>query len=686
MIHSKQQKPLNTKLIKWIVLLCLPLVSFAQNTINGTITDTDNTPLWGVNVIVKEAITNGTDTDENGQYNLILDKEAKTLIFSFVGFKTQEVIINNQNNIDIVLIEESTTLDQVVVTSRKTIENVQKVPIAVSPFSAKMLKDRGISNVGQLADYVPNVEIDVNTAFGGSQSVLSPFIRGIGQNDFAITYEPAVGLYVDGVYYGRGVGSVVDMLDVDRIEVLKGPQGTLFGRNTIAGAINVTTKEPGKKFELQGQLNTGSFNRFDSRITANIPLIEDQLYSSISFSSVNRDGYVKRIPYKGVLSEKDGQNIGSLLGNGQYTNVGNSDNLGNQNNDTWRAKFLWKASDKFKVTLNSDYVRVRENESPGSLVAVEGDTTPGPPDQNSNLVEVYNFLTQIPSTVAGLPENSLTGRTPYDERFLTGDPFTTYGTSEGGSRIDVWGLGLTLDYKLSDHLTLKSISSYRNLESAFAQDGDHSPLSWASYGFKMPQKQFTQEFQLSGKSDKLKWIAGLYHFQEDGSVLDEVYLGLGIVQVYGLNIIKNKTYAAFAQATYNLTDKWSVTGGARFTNEQKFLDGRQRNYNYDPTRPGNENIPVANDPTLLYPPGGHNQEFNVPTFRIGTEYQITDDIFTYGYFAQGFKSGGWTTRVTVATQEAPTFEPERANTYELGVKSEFADNKLRLNLAGFYTD
>jgi len=605
-------------------------------------------------------------------------------------------------------------LEEITVTARKAIENVQEVPLAVAAFSLKMLEDRGVSNVGQLADYVPNVEIDVNTAFGGSQSLLSPFIRGIGQNDFAITFEPAVGLYVDGVYYGRGVGSVIDMLDVERIEVLKGPQGTLFGRNTIGGAINVTTARPSNEFGVKAELNTGSYNRMDARIAVDAPLIEDKLYSTFSMATNNRDGYVQRIPFTGDLSPAD-RSVQNTLADGTYSTVGNGNDQGNYNNQTLRGKLFLDASDSFRATLVADYVRIRENESPASLIGIDL-------SDPSNLISTYNLgtiinadnesaiLGSIPPP-PGLPpflepvfyellfnfsningfDNAypLLGRTPYDDRFLTGDPFTNYATADAGSRIDVWGGALTLDWDLTDDITFKSISSLRSLRSEFAQDGDYSPLDWSVLKLTMPQDQFTQEFQFTGNSDNFKWTAGLYHFQEDGSVLDEVYFGAGLIQVYGLNIVDNKTYAAYAQGSYKFNDAFSVTAGARFTNEQKKMDGRQRDLNCFACLVTPPDAFPTQDPTRYFPPGPangfHEQTFNEPTFRLGAEYRVSDDIFTYASFAQGFKSGGWSTRLTGPSLTAPSFNPETSNTFEVGVKSEFLDNKLRFNLTYFNT-
>ena len=651
--------------------------------ISGTVVDAKNETVIGGTVLVKGQ-ANGTTTDINGNYELVVNERAKVLVFSYVGLQTKEVAIDGQTTINITLEAESLGLEEVVVTARKQAENVQAVPISVAAFSAKSLSSRGIGNVSQIGDFIPNVEIDVNAPFSGSQSVLSPFIRGIGQVDFAITYEPAVGLYVDGVYFGRTVGSIIDMLDVARVEALKGPQGTLFGRNTIGGAINITTKRPSLFLETNASITTGSFNRLDTKVSVDIPLVKEKLLSSFSVSSVNRNGYMKRLPFTG-------EHNGDLAtpGDAIFSDVDLDQDQGNQNNDTWRAKFLWIASDNFEATINADYSRVRENQNASRIVDIFNEIGGAP-----TITGAYNACAagvlppELCNNIAGAPGLELIGRTPFDDRFITDNEFTNYATGDAGSKIDTWGTSLTLDWDINENVEFKSISSYRNLESQFAEDQDFAPISFGRAGFVMPQKQFTQEFQLTGKTDKLKWIGGLYHFREEGSVTDQVVLGNGLVQIYGQNFINNKSYAAFAQATYNITDAWSLTGGLRYTYEQKELDGRQRDLNSFALKTGvvsPDDFPTT-DLTLYYPPGVNEQTFSVPTFRIGTEYKFSKTVFAYGFMAQGFKSGGWTTRVTTPVKEAPTFAPEKANTYEVGLKTDLADYRFRFNVAAFYTD
>ncbi len=255
-------------------------------------------------------------------------------------------------------------IGEIVVTAQKRAENVQDVPIAISAFGGEALRERSVSDVAQLSNAAPNVTLDAGTPFSGSSSVLSAFIRGIGANDFAMNIDPGVGIYLDGVYLARTVGANLDLPDVERIEVLKGPQGTLFGRNTIGGAISVVTRTPGDEPSFQGDITTGRFNRLDVRGYADLPLSET-LKSSVTFSIKSRDGYQKRIPYTSATPYVTDR-AGSLPQSGYQT----SSREGGQHEWTFRGKLLWEASDRFRVTLGGDYMKIDQSSMSNSVLAV----------------------------------------------------------------------------------------------------------------------------------------------------------------------------------------------------------------------------------------------------------------------------------------------------------------------------
>src|SRR3989338_7529175 len=182
-----------------------------------------------------------------------------------------------------VSVQAQSTLEEIVVTAQKREQNVQDVPIAITAVTGESMEVKALTQVSEVAAYAPNVYMDPTTPFGASNNILAAYIRGIGQSDFAFNLEPGVGVYVDGVYMARTIGANVDLLDVDRLEVLKGPQGTLFGRNTIGGAINVITPRPGNEFQWRGEVTTGSFNRIDVRGAVEGAIIENTLYGMVAF-------------------------------------------------------------------------------------------------------------------------------------------------------------------------------------------------------------------------------------------------------------------------------------------------------------------------------------------------------------------------------------------------------------------
>lgn len=567
-----------------------------------------------------------------------------------------------------------------VVTARRQTENLQSVPIAVSVFSAESIESKGVDSIVGIADFSPNVTLDFTSPISGASSALVAFIRGIGQSDFAINFEPGVGIYVDGVYYARTIGSVIDLMDVERIEVLKGPQGTLFGRNTIGGAINVTTLSPSADFAGKAELTIGSFNRRDVRAFVNLPL-SDQMAMSVAYASRNRDGYVIRRPFPGFSSNEPSD---LRYDNGDLSRLPNGNDLGNQNNDTIRAKLSWDISDVVNLTLSADHVEVRENSAPSVLVAAF-------PNAPGALEGLYNACVAgvgppICANVAGVGD--LTGRTPYDERFLTGSRRANYGNSISGTYVDLNGASATLSWELSDSVAFKSITAWRELDSAFGEDADMSPIVIDHHGFAMDQRQVSQELQLTGNTDKLNWATGLYYFRETGGIHDYVPLGGGLLQVDGPNSLENVSSAVFGQLTYRIVPAWSVTVGARYTDENKEFNGGQHDRN---ALAFNLGYPLSlhpdpSDPTLYFPPGTLEQDFSDTSLRAGTEFRFTDTVFAYVSYAEGFKSGGWDTRLTSPVLVVPGFEPENAETVEVGLKSEWFAQTLRINIAAFRTD
>jgi len=246
-------------------------------------------------------------------------------------------------------------LPEVTVTAQRRTENVQEVPIALTAFTAEALQQKGVTDIHALTNLTPNVNLDAGSPFSGDRSVLSASIRGIGQDDFAFNLNPGVGVYLDGVFLARTIGANQNLLDVDRVEVLKGPQGTLFGANTIGGAISIVTHTPGNETRFIAQVTGGQYNRRDVALTADVPIIKDTLLSSISVSSQNQTGWDKVVPYP--TSSLYGQAPFVVDPQNAYPKAAyaTSDNYDGTGVLTVRGKLLWNASDKLTFTFTGDW-------------------------------------------------------------------------------------------------------------------------------------------------------------------------------------------------------------------------------------------------------------------------------------------------------------------------------------------
>ena len=392
-------------------------------------------------------------------------------------------------------------IEEIVVTAQKRVENVQDVPIAITAFGGNALRERAVTDVSALSAIAPNVNLDGGTPFSGSTAVLSATIRGIGSDDFAFNIDPGVGIYLDGVYLARTVGANQDLPDVERIEVLKGPQGTLFGRNTIGGAVSIVTHNPGDSFRLTGDVTTGSYSLVRARATVDVPLA-DQLAASLTASVISRNGFQKRIRYQGTPAEMQAiANSDSYLAYNHADYTTHTRQSGD-NGMSLRGKLRW-SGDSARVTLTGDYTNQDSSGQNNSLLAVS--FPPGPfaptnplPGTGINPVNptggflfagLYNFcINSTPAEVAARGASAICGargtsafpggllspltgvnvdanpnndRLPWDGRFITGDPDRTYATGPSLNKLKAWGLAATAEFDVADGLSVRSITARR---------------------------------------------------------------------------------------------------------------------------------------------------------------------------------------------------------------------------------
>lgn len=614
-------------------------------------------------------------------------------------------------------------LQEIVVTAQKRAENVQDVPIAISAFSAGALQERGVSDVAQLSNIAPNVTLDAGTPFSGSSAVLSAFIRGIGANDFAFNIDPGVGVYLDGVYLARSVGANQDLPDVERVEVLKGPQGTLFGRNTIGGAISIVTHTPGDKFAFKGDVTVGRFKMINVRGTVDVP-ITDGLASSFSFAVKSRDGYMKRIPFPGV-TQFNNPPITAYRAAG-YFNQGYGTE-GGDNSHSLRGKLKWDNGGPISVLLSGDYTNIDQSQIANKVIktvpfvfagtyncaiagiAADPSCGGGPPAfAYIGGIGGINSITDIASPFgANVDANPNNNRVPYDDRFVTNDIDTTYATGNNYSKLKTYGGAGTITFDLSDNIQLKSITAYRELHWNAGMDLDGSPLNFLHTSFTMNQWQFSQELQLLGSAmdKKLNYVLGAYYFKEAGDLHDYVTFAEGLLQVDGPNDLATKNYAFFGQIDYRPIDLIGITVGGRYTHEDKTFEGFQSDRNgltYKILQqvgvpPCATIVPISEacriaagfpnpgQPLRYYIAGTQSKKFNDFSPKIGVQLHPNNDVMIYGSWSRGYKTGGWTTRLSNPLSYAPDFDEEKATTIELGVKSTLLDRHLQINAALFQT-
>lgn len=639
-------------------------------------------------------------------------------------------------------------IEDIVVTAQKRAQNVQDVPIAISAFTADALKERAVQNISQLSALTPNVNLDAGTPFSASTSVLAAYIRGIGSDDFAFNIDPGVGVYLDGVYLARTVGANQDLLDVERIEILKGPQGTLFGRNTIGGAISIVTRDPASTFKVRGDFTTGQYNLFQGRGSVDLP-ITNNLRSSITFNVKRQDGFLKRVPFP----DQRANNAPSFT-NFSAADYASAQDEGAANTASIRGKLKWSNGSGISVMLAGDYTKDRGTSAnsvigifpnvPGNFAGtanLPGTAFDPTGTTGFNFAGLYNFCIgstgaqiaarnaqalcgvggtqfnarfQLPAiasvNVDGNPAND---RLPWDSRFLTNDPNRSYSTGNSFSDLQAWGLAGTINVDLGHNIDLKSITAYREVNWSAGLDADGSPLNFAQLSFTLNQYQVSQELQLLGNlfNKKLNYVLGAYYFKEGGNLHDYVTFAEGQVQVDGPNRLDTENYAFFGQLDYQPIDFVSFTAGGRYTHEKKTFTGGQQelngfNYKLFGCSDANGNItpngpfplapitcsqglsfPNPANPVQVYVPGQNRKSFNNFAPKLGIQLHPAERLLVYGSWSKGYKTGGWTTRLTNPQGNvAPDFNEEKATTWEVGVKSTFFNRRLQVNAAAFNTD
>lgn len=522
--------------------------------------------------------------------------------------------------------EQASAVEDIIVTARRTSESAQKTPLALTAFSGETLERVGAQQVTDLQGSVPNLNLVQGR---GSSNSTNIYIRGVGQPDSLQTFDPAVGVYVDDVYYSRIRGTQFDLLDLERIEVLRGPQGTLYGKNTIGGAMKLVSRRPGQDFRARGSVAYGDYDLFEVQGAVSGP-VTDQLALGLSVLHSQRGGYV--------------------------TDPATGAEYNDKNSNAVRASLAWDPAANFRVDFNLDYAK---------------------DDAGLTVGQAQNSLTNL----IGLPAYSVPSPTP-EYNFRTR---TTPGLPNE-TRLETWGSALRMTWDLSDRLSLKSITSYRELNTDDYIDFDATELEIADALVAVDQKQTSQEFQLTYTGDRLNAVGGIYYLKEEvgshqESYNDDLTADLIVPPLWNGDYtftrfidddLETTSKAIFGNVSYGVTEALRLSAGVRYTEEEKAYD----RFTYVTS-----SSPFLESSYPFAPPKGTWDDTSI---MVSADYQLNDDVMLYGRYAQGFKSGGFNGRANSAT-EATAYDPETADTFEIGAKSTFMDRRLRLNAAAFMT-
>jgi iron complex outermembrane receptor protein len=547
--------------------------------------------------------------------------------------------------------EDAFAIEEVVVTAQKRTERLVDVPVAISVFGASSIDQTGVRELKEVSGYIPNMQISKGPDFGSTVT-----IRGVGANSRNIGFDSRVGVYIDGVYVGQSPAINQELLNLERVEVLRGPQGTLFGKNTVAGAINLITRKPGDELRGMASVDVGNLGYREIRGLLNLP-IGEAVSSTFSVSKTDRDGYVRNIVTGNDLNDRD------VL--------------------AYRAQLRVRASDRFEINASFD----------------------GLNSENRMLLgdPVTDMLAMRPVQVA--PEMGVVAFSfdPSEER-------------------DVYGGSLDLAYELDGGNTLKSITGYRTTDASYRNATDYSPVDIISIEYRDKYDVLSQEFQFISSTDRaLSYTGGLYFYRQEATTNRDVILGRDFVQyfigplyasgalspplppapalpnsvvaqligfgpplsrVFNRGDVTTTSYAAYFNGTWQMADRWKLGFGARWSTEKKEVDWLLDGRNSGIFRIGSTGANPANPTPMV---NDRTDNFFAPAASL--TFALSDSSNLYARYASGYKSGGFNldyiNRDELAANQGLKFDKETVDSFELGLKGNYLDGRLALNVAAF---
>jgi len=577
--------------------------------------------------------------------------------------------------------QEVATENEIVVTAQFRSQKLQDVPIAITAMSGEMLEQRGQTSLADLGGFAPNVTLRQAPATYGP--AVAAFIRGVGQRDTTFALEPGVGMYVDDVYLPTLHGSMLNLVDLDRVEILRGPQGTLAGQNSIGGSIKLYSKKPSEATDGYLSATYGSFHRVELKGAGNITLVPDQLFARLSAAGVHKDGYVTRYDYACT-------HPGSTVPSSVSANGCKLGTEGGKDYVAGRLALRWKPAARVTVDVVGDVTRDESETGPTTLLYVGRPAAPG-----STLTGVatpaaaaYTLNGNVYGTATGSPFISYSPYGAYAQDSFSSSPYISYenytdlAPRDGSApwqaplkgAINTWGIAGTISLGLTDNLNVTSITSYRKFDGNYSS-GDGSPLTPSLQANRVYNRQFSQELRLSTKLWKiLDLTVGGYYMDKRSRNRSRVTLPtLAFIED---NSVPATNKAVFANAELTPIPDLTLIGGLRYSDQDKsFIYGRFG-------VPGSSTGGAV--PPSLAPLNGLVGTFKGGRvdYRAAVQYHLSQSIMGYAQFSTGFKGGGINPRPFFPAQALP-HNPETLKAYEVGFKSDFLDRKVRLNGSAF---
>ena len=525
-------------------------------------------------------------------------------------------------------------IDEIVVVSQKRASavNVQNVAGAVTAFDQNAIDDAFADNLSDIGRLAPNVQLNQAGTFSGFANF---FIRGIGISNTIRTVDPAVGVFIDGVYIGYGPTSVLDTLDVASVEILRGPQGTLFGKNVTGGAVTVQTRRP--EFEFGGHVaaTLGAFDRIDVQGAINVPIVDDTLAARVAFMTRNSDGFF------------DNRELGTTKSDIDVTVI--------------RPSLRWTPTPNLDVSLIAELYRDKGDSSASQ-------------NRNSNIEPRLLGADRTPTPAI---VQRVFGYTPPD------DKYDIFHNLEGYVDAEAKNIILDANYDLG-HGVATLVTGYREVRYDTSTDFDGSPFTVFHFpDNREDQNQFSAELRYASTfSDVLEFTVGLFYFTQEMEIGERREFFAGgtpenptIARSAGLAVTDDSSYAVFGEGSVAITDRLSLVAGGRYTYEEKEIT-------ICPFTPVIfDSLSFDDCPAVL----NDSEDWGSFAPKLGVNWQATDDVLAYAFWTKGFRSGSFNARAPLAEALGPVDEEEVA-TYEVGLKTQLFENRLRFNLAGYLSD